>query len=59
MLGWATLPPMDGYSVLSAILASRKDGFGGNNPNGLVNARLDEFTELAGVELDEPKRGPC
>ncbi|MFO1151216.1 MAG: ABC transporter substrate-binding protein [Alsobacter sp.] len=56
MLGWATLPPMDGYSVLSAILATRKDGFGGNNPNGLSNARLDELTKLAGVELDEPKR---
>lgn len=56
MLGWATLPPMDGYSVLSAILASRKDGFGGNNPNGLVNARLDELAKLAGTELDETKR---
>ncbi|WP_046862874.1 ABC transporter substrate-binding protein [Microvirga massiliensis] len=56
MLGWATLPPMDGYSVLSAILASRKDTFGGNNPNGLVNARLDELARAAGVELDEGKR---
>ena len=56
MLGWATLPPMDAYSVLSAIFASRKEGFGGNNPNGLVNARLDELTRDAGVELDEGKR---
>lgn len=56
MLGWATLPPMDAYSVLSAILASRKDTFGGNNPNGLVNARLDELARSAGVELDEGKR---
>ena len=56
MLGWATLPPMDSYSVLSAILASRKGGFGGNNPNGMVNAKLDELNEKAGVELDEPKR---
>ena len=56
MLGWATLPPMDGYSVLSAILASRKGGFGGNNPNGMVNAKLDELNKKAGVELDEPKR---
>ena len=56
MLGWATLPPMDSYSVLSAILASKKDSFGGNNPNGLVNARLDELTRQAGVELDEAKR---
>jgi peptide/nickel transport system substrate-binding protein len=56
MLGWATLPPMDSYSVLSAILASRKDGFGGNNPNGLANDRLDELARSAGVELDEGKR---
>ena len=56
MIGWATLPPMDAYSVLSAIFASRKDGMGGNNPNGLVNARLDELTRTAGVELDEGKR---
>jgi peptide/nickel transport system substrate-binding protein len=56
MIGWATLPPMDAYSVLSALLASRKDGFGGNNPNGLVHARLDELTRLSGVELDEGKR---
>ncbi len=56
MLGWATLPPMDAYSVLSAILASRKETFGGNNPNGLVNARLDELARTAGVELNEEKR---
>ncbi len=56
MLGWATLPPMDSYSVLSAILASRKGAFGGNNPNGMVNAKLDELNEKAGVELDEAKR---
>ncbi|MGL4495980.1 MAG: ABC transporter substrate-binding protein [Beijerinckiaceae bacterium] len=58
MLGWATLPPMDGYSVLSAIFASRKPGtaFGGNNPNGLSDPRFDDLAAKAGVELDEPKR---
>jgi peptide/nickel transport system substrate-binding protein len=56
MLGWATLPPMDGFSVLSALLASRRDGYGGNNPNGLVNARLDELTRAAAVEMNEPRR---
>ena len=56
MLGWATLPPMDGYSVLSAILASKQGGFGGNNPNGLSDARLDALNKAAGVELDEGKR---
>ncbi len=56
MLGWATLPPMDTYSVLSAIFASRRGTFGGNNPNGLVVPRLDALADAAGTELDETKR---
>ncbi len=56
MLGWATLPPMDAFSVLSAILASKQGGLGGNNPNGLTDARLDALTISAGTELDETKR---
>lgn len=58
MLGWATLPPMDGYSVLSALFATRKPGtaFGGNNPNGLSDPRFDDLAQKAGVELDETKR---
>lgn len=58
LLGWATLPPMDSYSVLSAIFASRKagPGLGGNNPNGLEDPRFDDLAKKAGVELDETKR---
>ncbi|GAB4179226.1 MAG: ABC transporter substrate-binding protein [Thalassobaculales bacterium] len=56
MLGWATLPPMDGYSVLSALMASRKGSFGGNNPNGLSDPRIDDLAAKAGVEMDEAKR---
>jgi peptide/nickel transport system substrate-binding protein len=58
MLGWATLPPMDTYSVLSAIFATRKAGtpLGGNNPNGLADPRFDDLAQKAGVELDEAKR---
>ena len=56
MLGWATLPPMDGFSVLSALLATRKDGYGGNNPNGFSDPRIDDLTRRAAVELDEGKR---
>jgi peptide/nickel transport system substrate-binding protein len=56
MLGWATLPPMDAFSVLSAILASRRDGYGGNNPNGLSNPRLDELTVQASTEMNETRR---
>jgi peptide/nickel transport system substrate-binding protein len=56
ILGWATLPPMDGYSVASALLHSKTGSFGGNNPNGLSDPRLDDLTKRAAVELDEPKR---
>ncbi len=56
MLGWATLPPMDGFSVLSAIFATRKDGFGGSNPNGMSIPAMDDLARKAAVELDEGKR---
>jgi peptide/nickel transport system substrate-binding protein len=56
ILGWATLPPMDSYSVASALLHSKTGAFGGNNPNGLADPRLDDFTKKAAVELDETKR---
>ena len=58
MIGWATLPPMDGYSVLSSLLATREEGsdLGGNNPNGFSNARVDELAKSAAVELDEAAR---
>jgi peptide/nickel transport system substrate-binding protein len=56
MLGWATLPPMDGFSVLSSLLATRAGGMGGNNPNGLSVPRLDELTTLASSELNEERR---
>ncbi len=56
MLGWATLPPMDGFSVLSALLTEPKEAYGGSNRMGYVNARIEELTRLAAVELDEAKR---
>ncbi len=56
MLGWATLPPMDAYSVLSALVHTKGGAFGGNNPNGLSDKRLDDITQQVAVELDEPKR---
>lgn len=56
MLGWATLPPMDGYSVLSAIFATRSGKFGGANANGMSVPALDELARSAAVELNEPKR---
>ena len=56
MLGWATLPPMDGYSVLSALMATRRGEFGGNNPNGLSDPAVDDLAAKSAVELDEAKR---
>lgn len=56
MLGWATLPPMDGFSVLSALLTEPKEAYGGSNRMGYVNARIEELTRLSAVELDEAKR---
>jgi peptide/nickel transport system substrate-binding protein len=47
---------MDGFSVLSALLATRKDSLGGNNPNGFSDARIDALAASAAVELDETKR---
>jgi peptide/nickel transport system substrate-binding protein len=56
MLGWATLPPMDGFSVLSALLATRGGSLGGNNPNGLSDPRLDALTASAATEMNEERR---
>lgn len=56
MLGWATLPPMDGFSVLSSLITEPKDNFGGSNPMGYKNDRIEALTRASAVELDEPKR---
>ncbi len=56
MLGWATAPFLDTYSVLSSLLTTKGDKFGGNNPNSLSVPELDELSKAASVELDEPKR---
>lgn len=56
MSGWATLPAMDGFSVLHALLATRDGSRGGNNPNGLSDPRIDELDVSAATELDEEAR---
>ncbi|SFJ22799.1 peptide/nickel transport system substrate-binding protein [Phyllobacterium sp. CL33Tsu] len=56
MLGWASLPPMDGYSVLQALLATTDGKFGGSNSNGLSNPKIDELARKASTELDQDKR---
>jgi peptide/nickel transport system substrate-binding protein len=56
MLGWATLPMLDAYSVLSAILHSPGDKLGTWNPGNYHNARVDEITGLIANMVDEEKR---
>jgi peptide/nickel transport system substrate-binding protein len=56
MIGWATLPTMDGFSPLRAMLATREDGWGGNNPNGFSHPRIDELARLTAVEIEEEQR---
>jgi peptide/nickel transport system substrate-binding protein len=56
MIGWATLPAMDGFSPLSQMLASRQGDWGGNNPNGYSNPRVDEIAVMSASEVDEEKR---
>ncbi len=56
MLGWATLPMLDGFSVLSAMLASPDGSYGTFTPSGYSNPRLDELTQAIAIEMDEEKR---
>jgi peptide/nickel transport system substrate-binding protein len=56
MVGWATLPMLDSYSVLSALLHTKGDRMGAWNPGGYSNARIDELTDAVAVELDQAKR---
>lgn len=56
MLGWATLPMLDGFSVLSAMLATPGGEYGTFTPAGYSNPKVDELTQAVAVEMDEEKR---
>lgn len=56
MVGWATLPMLDGYSVLSALLHMPGDRMGAWNPGGYSNPEIDALTQKVAVELDGEKR---
>ena len=56
MLGWATLPMLDGYSVLSAMLHTPEGQMGTWNPGGYSNAEVDRLTKVVATELDAEKR---
>jgi peptide/nickel transport system substrate-binding protein len=56
MLGWATLPMLDGFSVLSAMLATPGGEYGTFTPAGYSNPRIDELTQAIAVEVDPEHR---
>ncbi len=56
MLGWATLPMLDSYSVLAQILHKSTDQYGAYNPGGYDNPRVNELIQKVALELDEEKR---
>ncbi|MDU8913915.1 ABC transporter substrate-binding protein [Aestuariicoccus sp. MJ-SS9] len=56
MVGWATLPMLDSYSVLSALLHTPGDRMGAWNPGKYSNQEIDALTAKIAVELDPEKR---
>jgi peptide/nickel transport system substrate-binding protein len=56
MVGWATLPMLDSYSPISAILTTPEGKMGAWNPGRYSNGRIDELTQMIAVELDSEKR---
>lgn len=56
MLGWASLPMLDGFSVLSAMLHTPDGQYGTWNPGGYSNPEVDRLTKAVAVELDPDKR---
>jgi peptide/nickel transport system substrate-binding protein len=56
MVGWATLPMLDTYSVLSALLHTPGDRMGAWNPGGYSNEKIDALTAQVATELDAEKR---
>lgn len=56
MLGWAGLPTIDVYNIMTATMATPKGDLGAWNPNGFSDARVDELIPLIGAEYDPEKR---
>ncbi len=56
MFGWATLPMLDAYSVISAILSTPKGKLGAWNPGLYSNAEVDALAAKISRELDAAKR---
>jgi peptide/nickel transport system substrate-binding protein len=56
MLGWAGLPTIDAYNIMSATFHTPTGDLGAWNPKGYSNKRVDELIPLIGTEYDTAKR---
>jgi len=56
MLGWAGLPTLDAYNIISATFHTPTGDLGAWNPQGYSNARVDELIPQIGTEYDTEKR---
>ncbi|MBB3231457.1 ABC transporter substrate-binding protein [Halomonas stenophila] len=56
MTGWATLPMLDSFSLLSQILSSPHDSYGAWNPGSYHNPEVDSLIEKIAVAQDEQER---
>ena len=56
MLGWAGLPTIDAYNIMSATFHTPTGDLGAWNPKGYSNKRVDELIPLIGTEYDPAKR---
>ncbi len=59
MLGWATLPPMDGFSVLSALLRRAQGRLSAaRTPMGYANPEIERLTRegRGGARRDQAPR---
>lgn len=56
MLGWAGLPTIDAYNIMSATFHTPTGDLGAWNPKGYSNKHVDELIEKIGTEYDPAKR---
>ena len=56
MLGWAGLPSIDAYNIMSATIHTPTGDLGTWNPKGYSNPKVDKLIEQIGTEYDPAKR---
>ncbi|MFU0507440.1 ABC transporter substrate-binding protein [Pseudaminobacter sp. NGMCC 1.201702] len=56
LLGWAGLPTIDAYNIMSATFHTPSGDLGAWNPKGYSNPKVDDLIEQIGEEYDTVKR---